>query len=400
MLVKHIDSGVSVNASDWPAGPGEFGVLKTSCVYRGVFDHLENKTVDDSEIPRLSCSVVAGSVIVSRMNTPDLVGAAGLVKESNGRLFLPDRLWQVRVAGVPAFFHYWTQSSEYRSQVAVNAVGTSSSMQNLSQRSFGQLSVSIPPLPEQRSIANFLDRETTEIDSFIADQEELIGLLAERRDAGWQSAFDNLKAPHVPLRRVIESVADGPFGSSLTSAHYTDEGARVVRLGNIGINEFKDGDRAFISMDYFAELAAHSVRQGDVVVAGLGDDRMPLGRAAVVPDLGPAIVKADCYRLRPRPVVTSAYLAWVLSAPQSRARMRELSRGSTRQRLNTSVVQDVAIPLPTLATQSQVVGTTMGHVQELDAAIADAREAIRLSRERRSALISAAVTGRIDVRDA
>lgn len=274
----------------------------------------------------------------------------------------------------------------------------SNTQDNVNANQVGNLRLAVPPLAEQRRIADYLDRETAEIDAFIADQEELIGLLAERRDATWQSAIDDMQAPEVPLRRVVASIVDGPFGSSLTSAHYSDDGARVIRLGNIGINEFKGSDEAFISMDYFSELQSHVAMGGDVVVAGLGDDRMPLGRAAVVPDIGPAIVKADCYRVRPNSLTTGEYLAWALSAPQTRARFTEISRGSTRQRLNTSVVRDVFIPLPAIHEQGRVVAESTERLRALEAAISDAREAIALSKERRAALISAAVTGKIDVR--
>lgn len=276
--------------------------------------------------------------------------------------------------------------------------GQGTTFLELSSSALGSVDVPLVPLEEQLAIADFVKRETAEIDAFIADQEELIGLLAERRDASWQSAIDSLSATEVPLRRIVDSVVDGPFGSSLTAAHYSESGARVIRLGNIGVNAFKDLDQAFIPMAYFAELSAHSVRGGDVVVAGLGDDRMPLGRAAVVPELGPAIVKADCYRVRANRLATSSFLAWVLSAPQTRARFGLMSRGSTRQRLNTSVVRDVLVPLPSIPEQERVVAETDEVIRELDATIADAHQAIALSKERRAALISAAVTGKIDVR--
>lgn len=300
-------------------------------------------------------------------------------------------------AVIPEFFRYVFKSSLY-----IQALQTTTDQlrdgQSIRFAQVTLLPLPVPDLETQTRIAGFLDRETAEIDAFIADQEELIGLLAERRDATWQSAIDALEAPEVPLRRVVASIVDGPFGSSLTSAHYSDDGARVIRLGNIGINEFKGSDEAFISMDYFAELQSHIAKPGDVVMAGLGDDRMPLGRAAVVPDIGPAIVKADCYRVRPNSLATGEYLSWALSAPQTRARFGEISRGSTRQRLNTSVVRDVAIPLPAIHEQGRVVAESTERLRAFEAAISDAREAIALSKERRSALISAAVTGKIDVR--
>ena len=126
---------------------------------------------------------------------------------------------------------------------------------------------------------------------------------------------------------------------------------------------------------------------------------MPLGRAAIVPEaFGRGIVKADCYRVRPGRKVTPEYIAWILSSPQSRTQFRALSRGSTRQRLNTQVVQEVDIPLPTFEVQSAVVTAFASMRVSNDALIAKAREMIHVLKERRQTLISAAVTGMIDVR--
>lgn len=183
-VIEAIESGVSVNSIDTPAAEGELGVLKTSCVYRGEFDHAENKAVVAGEHDRLACPVRGGTVIVSRMNTPDLVGAAGMARQSHKNLFLPDRLWQIHFRGaVPAYVHFWCQTPSYRAQVQSACAGTSSSMQNLSQDEFRSFILPSPPLPEQTAIATFLDRETAKIDGLIAEQEKLIALLKERRSA-------------------------------------------------------------------------------------------------------------------------------------------------------------------------------------------------------------------------
>src|SRR3546814_10942721 len=107
--------------------------------------------------------------------------------------------------------------------------------------------------------------------------------------------------PSAPLRRALKSINDGPFGSSLTSSHYSTTGARVVRLGNIGAGVFKDDDQAFVPLAHYERLSRHRVRQGDLLIAGLGDARNHVGRACVAPDLGPAMVKADCYFARVDP---------------------------------------------------------------------------------------------------
>lgn len=256
----------------------------------------------------------------------------------------------------------------------------------------------LPSHRTQLAIANFLDQETAKIDALIEKQNALIDRLRERRDAEWSALYEAMLASQAPIRRVLTSIVDGPFGSSLTSAHYVDEGTRVVRLGNIGINEFRDVDRAFISGEYALELSAHALEPGDVVMAGLGDERMPLGRAAVVPaELGPAIVKADCYRLRPNHRVSPDYLAWALSAPPVRRQITDLARGATRSRLNTALARMVRVKLPSPSTQDAVVAGWRDSMARYDSLIAKAERFVELARERRSALITAAVTGQIDV---
>lgn len=182
--LERIESGTSVNAVDVPAGPDELGVLKTSCVYSGSFAQDENKTVVAEEIGRVSCPVRGGTLIVSRMNTPDLVGAAGLVEADVDNLYLPDRLWQLHFSGAaPAFAHYWTLAKVYRGQVQVACAGTSSSMQNLSQDQLRSFAFPFPPPSEQLAIVDRLNKATSATDRLVTEAENAITLLQERRAA-------------------------------------------------------------------------------------------------------------------------------------------------------------------------------------------------------------------------
>jgi type I restriction enzyme S subunit len=182
--ILEISSGVSVNSIDTPALNGEVAVLKTSCVYSGEFDPLENKTVVIDEIERVSCPITKDTLVVSRMNTPELVGAAGLVREHYQNLFLPDRLWQISFTGLnPAFVHYWTLTSFYRAMVEISCAGTSSSMQNLTQEDFRDFSICFPNLDEQSSIVAHLDTEVNKLDELINESKSVVNLLNERRSA-------------------------------------------------------------------------------------------------------------------------------------------------------------------------------------------------------------------------
>lgn len=288
------------------------------------------------------------------------------------------------------------------SQDRILASSMGNTLPIISAGRLGAVKLPVPPQDEQVAIVAFLEDGTSKVDALIGKQQQLIATLRENRDALWSKFLDEaaVGTKSAKLRRVIDSIVDGPFGSSLTSAHYVDEGARVIRLGNIGINEFKDADRAYISLTYARELSAHKVVAGDVVIAGLGDERMPLGRAVVIPEIGPAIVKADCFRVRPSKGLAPEFLAWALSAPQTRNQIALLARGATRARLNTSVVGEVKIPLPPIDRQRQIIEQSRLQLAKIDALICKSTAVIETLREFRSALIADAVKGRIDVRGA
>lgn len=147
------------------------------------------------------------------------------------------------------------------------------------------------------------------------------------------------------------AITDGPFGSNLKSAHYTNSGARVIRLQNIGDGEFRD-DRSYVSLEHFESLRKHEIRAGDLALASLGDSPP---RACIVPRLAePAIVKADCIRIRLHPEVLNHWVLSALRAPQTRNRVRGLIKGVGRPRLGLGQIRTIPIPLPPLAEQHRI----------------------------------------------
>ena len=172
-----VESGVSVNAADRPIdNPAQYGVLKTSSVSKFIFNPHEHKQVNNDEYSRVTCPVTADCIIVSRMNTPDLVGACGYVEKTYPNLFLPDRLWQISFKNdVSAkFIWYYLNNKMVRSYISSLSTGTSSTMQNISQGQFGNISVCLPDSNEQKEIADHLDAKCAEIDRLIAKKEQLV----------------------------------------------------------------------------------------------------------------------------------------------------------------------------------------------------------------------------------
>lgn len=192
------------------------------------------------------------------------------------------------------------------------------------------------------------------------------------------------------------AITDGPFGSNLKTAHYTEYGPLVIRLQNIGDGVFVRED-AHISPERFSLLERHSVKAGDIVTAMLGE-RLP--RACLIPlDIPPAIVKADCVKIAVNSMLVPQYLLAVLNAHPTRQRASTKIAGVGRPRLNLEKLRPMAVPLPPHTEQRQIVAEIerrLSIVDELEAEVeADLKRAGRL----RQSILKRAFEGRLVPQD-
>lgn len=168
-MFGELRAGVSVNSV---SDPGRCSVLKTSCVSDGTFDPSERKTVAPVDTKRVKVSPVADSLIISRMNTPSLVGEVGYVGTDWPEIFLPDRLWLATKRNKEAvnmrWLSYVLSSSYYRDRLIEIATGTSGSMKNIARSAFLGLSVPLPSAEEQTSIAGVLSDLNDELQALHA----------------------------------------------------------------------------------------------------------------------------------------------------------------------------------------------------------------------------------------
>jgi type I restriction enzyme S subunit len=159
-VVSDLTAGVSVNSEDREIEKGELGILKTSALSNGKFLPEFHKTILRKEIDRAKISPQKGCIIISRMNTPLLVGESAYVHEDFPNLFLPDRLWQTKFATDFKLNSKWLSyvfiGNSFRAELRIIATGTSGSMKNISKPSLLNLEIPLPPLPEQKKIAAIL----------------------------------------------------------------------------------------------------------------------------------------------------------------------------------------------------------------------------------------------------
>ncbi|MEV7342702.1 restriction endonuclease subunit S [Streptomyces sp. NPDC093544] len=196
VLIDGLEAGISVRSSE-QASNG-ISVLKTSAVSGGQFDPAEAKSVISQDVERARCSPVAGSLIISRMNTPNLVGEVGYVERDYANLYLPDRLWLARPKRGNGrqvnmrWLGYYLSSGFGSRAVRGFATGTSGSMKNIPKDKLLALEVPTPPPHEQDRIADTVHA----VDCAIAS---LYDRLAKARDVK-QGMMQQLLTGRVHLR--------------------------------------------------------------------------------------------------------------------------------------------------------------------------------------------------------
>ena len=290
-FVKKIDAGVSVNSDE--SIYSDNYVLKTSAIHNGVINYKEVKAVIKKDIHRLKCPLKEDCLIVSRMNTPDLVGECAYSEKDVDNIFLPDRLWLVpnEFKNKISFklINYVLNTPLMRNAIKGTATGTSNSMKNISKGKFLSIECAFPPtIEEQQRIANAL----SDIDTLIANLEKLIAkkknikqgamqqlLTGKKRLPGFASD-ERRKECHsersakreveesngykmtelglipidwefVPVSELAKDMADGPFGSNLKKEHYTsDPQTRIIQLSNIGENGWEDENTKYTTYEH------------------------------------------------------------------------------------------------------------------------------------------------------
>ncbi len=158
-VITGMDAGISVNSEDKVIEENDYGILKTSAVTSGYFDVGEVKAIVIDEVVRAKVNPLSDTIIMSRMNTPALVGASAYVNETIDDYYLPDRLW--RLSGDSKLVYMkWLAfvlgSPRYRAKLTSLATGTSNSMKNITKGDVKSLFINIPPLAEQKAIAELL----------------------------------------------------------------------------------------------------------------------------------------------------------------------------------------------------------------------------------------------------
>lgn len=316
------------------------------------------------------------------------------------------------------FFRWLFKSRQY-----IQALQTTSNLvrdgQALRYDNFTQVEVPLVPMDEQAAIARFLDREAAKIDALVEEQKRLIELLKEKRQAVISQVVTKGLDPNVPMKdsgvewlgevpaswtvkRIKFLVANGdgiqmgPFGGMLLDLDSEGTGFRVYGQENTISGDFTRGSR-WISRERYTNLSSYHIGIGDLLLTRKGS----LGNARLVHSLPePGIMDSDTIRIRVNPyLIMPQFLAFLLHEARYVSEQIDLSkRGAILPGLNSETISNIAILLPPIDCQNSLIRFLEQRLAEFQTLTSDAQQAIELLGERRSALISAAVTGKIDVR--
>ena len=275
----------------------------------------------------------------------------------------------------------------------------------------------IPPLPEQRAITAFLDRETAKIDALVSKKERLIELLREKRTALISHAVTKGLDPTVPMTESgVEWLGEipthweikrlkhmvGKIGSGKTprggAERYEAEGVMLLRSQNVHFGGLILTDVAYIDTDTDNEMSGSRVQEGDVLLNITGAS---LGRSCVARlkntdanvNQHVCILRTDQQRDEPE------FLAYSMESNSLQGQIFNSENGVSRDALNFEQIGDLTFARPGIREQHAIATFLDRETAKLDALAAKVEEAIARLKEFRIALISAAVTGRIDVRE-
>ena len=265
--------------------------------------------------------------------------------------------------------------------------------------------VRVPRLPQQRAIANYLDRETARLDALVTEKERLLSLLEEKHKALITKAVTRGVNRDVPLRDSgIAWLGDIPAQWESRKIAWLfrerdQRGCPDLPLLEVSLNagvvqrEFTGEKIESTAADFDSYKVAW---KGDVVFDKM---RMWQGAEGVAPVDG--LVSPDYIVAEPTGSLSSAYAGLLFRVPAFSAECARRSHAIVwdRLRLYWDGFREIEVPVPTLAEQTAVVDHVRARTSMLDELISAADTSITLLQERRAALIAAAVTGQIDVQD-
>ncbi len=342
----------------------------------------------------------------------DGVGVGKVYHYYNGKFDYHQRVYMLNkfkfITG--RFVFYYLSSNFYKVALEGNAKST---VDSLRLPQFLNFEFSIPSIKEQNFITTFLDHETSKIDNLIEKQQQLIELLKEKRQAVISHAVTKGLNPDVPMKDSgVEWLGEVPehwvisrykfctfrviVGIAEAATHaYSDTGTPLIRSTNIKEDGLSTSDLLYLKDEFARQNESKYLYGNDIVTVRTGYP----GISAVVPN---ELNNSHCFtNLISTPLHNqyAEYLSEYLNSAMGKEYFSLNGWGSAQKNISVPILQNFPVAYPDKVEQEKITEFIVEKRREFSRLLNTAEEFIHLMQERRTALISAAVTGKIDVRD-
>jgi type I restriction enzyme S subunit len=304
----------------------------------------------------------------------------------------------------------------FESETCYGGLGKWGTQLNLNTDTIGSIRVALPPQKELSLVLSFLDRETAKIDALIAEQQRLIELLKEKRQAVISHAITTGLNPDVPMKDSgVEWLGEVPehwdvkrlkevceiFPSNVDKKTYENEmPVLLCNYTDVYYNEKITSQIDFMVATASAEqVKKFTLREGDTIITKDSETADDIAIAAYVPQNMPGVICGyHLSMIRPREATCGAFMKRLFDSVYVKSCCAVYANGLTRVGLGQYALDNLEMPFPPKTEQAAIAAFLDQETTKLDTLTTEAKTAITLLQERRAALISAAVTGKIDVR--
>lgn len=393
---KFIDSGIPFLSVD--------GIQNCKLI----FDGCRYISQEDHERYSLKCKPVKGDILLGKAASVGKVAYVDTNIEFN--VWSPLAVITPKSNNLGKFIYYCIQSGEL--QIQCEIFSNSNTQKNLGMNTIDNLAFPYPSEFEAIKIINFLDYETAKIDHLIEKQQQLIELLKEKRQAVISHAVTKGLDPNVPMKDSgVEWLGEVPEHWNMapvrrylvehrqgyyTTESYVDEGLKLLRITDLrDLGEINISNCPMVNESDTTHL--FKLQKGDVVFARTGG----AGSFGVITEDYENLIYAS-YLIRFRfmnKIFEPDYLRFLFQSDSFQLSVKQNIHGGVNQNIHAEDIKNTVICAPSLSEQKEIIEYLENQCLLFENLIYKASYSVKLMQERRTALISSAVTGKIDVRN-
>jgi type I restriction enzyme, S subunit len=414
-------------------GPNMKPYLRVANVFEDRIDASDVKTMHFEPADFERFRLLPGDVLLNEGQSPELLGRPAVYRGLPADVAFTNSLIRFKCsdAVLPdwalAVFRQHMHSGRFSRESRITT-----NIAHLSANRLATVEFRVPPMSEQERIVTAIEEAFSKLDAGEAGLRTARQRLKRLRDSVVDAAISGRLVPQDPtdskvalngsriddddahelgLDRLppawswvpIESTGDGsryataigPFGSNLKVDDYRETGVPLVFVRNIRKRDFQLTPK-YITHDKAAELQAHAVRPGDVVVTKMGD---PPGDTAVYPSGSPGVITADCIKVSTCIGVSASYLAIAISGGETRRRLLDLAGGVAQQKITLAGFRRLPVPLPPSAEQHRIVAELERQFSFIDACERAIDVGLARSAALRRSVLKSAFEGRLVPQD-